>query len=193
MSSPAPALSLRDHAREAVRAEVGRHAWDLFARQGYAATTVEQVAESAGMSRRTFFRYFDGKDDLLLDRLTATGPHVAEQLELLPGDLPTWEALRRAMERSVVVQQDNPVPTRSLLAMLRDESGVRAAVEERRQRWLRSLVPVLTPRPDIADGLVASAVAGAALSCLEAAQSAWIDDTDAHLGTLLDRAMAAVR
>ena len=53
-------------------------ALDLFADQGFEATSVEQIARAAGVSRSTFFRQFGGKDDvvfadheLLLDRARA--------------------------------------------------------------------------------------------------------------------------
>jgi len=191
---PPPPVSptLRDHARDGVRAEVLRQAWSLFAAQGYAATTVEQVAAAAGMSRRTFFRYFDGKDDLLLARMVETGPHLAGELVDQPSHLSAWEALRAAMGVSVAVQQSHPGPTRALLAVLRDEIDVRTAVEERRRRWTASLVPVLLERRDVESELAADALAGSALSCLEAAQRAWVDSPGAELADLLDRAMAVV-
>lgn len=51
-------------------------ALELFARQGFDQTSVEQIAQAAGVSRSTFFRQFGGKDDvvfadheLLLDRI----------------------------------------------------------------------------------------------------------------------------
>lgn len=188
---PAPP-TLRDHARDGVRTEVLRQAWSLFAAQGYAATTVEQVAAAAGMSRRTFFRYFDGKDDLLLARMAETGPHLAEELADQPSHVPAWTALRAAMGVSVAVQQSHPGPTRALLAVLRDEADVRAAVEERRRRWTASLVPVLLERHDVESELAADALAGSALSCLEAAQRAWVDSPGVGLAELLDRAMAVV-
>jgi len=40
-------------------------ALDLFARQGFEATSVEQIAQAAGVSRSTFFRQFGGKDDVV--------------------------------------------------------------------------------------------------------------------------------
>lgn len=40
-------------------------ALELFARHGYEQTSVEQIAQSAGVSRSTFFRQFGGKDDVV--------------------------------------------------------------------------------------------------------------------------------
>src|SRR6478735_7506224 len=91
-------LSLRDHARGAVRDEVMRQAWLLFSEQGFEATTVDQIAAAAGMSRRTFFRYFAGKDELVLARLVESGENVAEALRGRPADEPVWKSLRRAFD-----------------------------------------------------------------------------------------------
>jgi AcrR family transcriptional regulator len=38
---------------------------DVFGRKGYAATRVEDILEAAGIARRTFYRYFKSKDDVL--------------------------------------------------------------------------------------------------------------------------------
>ena len=40
-------------------------ALDLFDRNGFDATSVEQIAQAAGSSRSTFFRQFGGKDDVV--------------------------------------------------------------------------------------------------------------------------------
>src|SRR3712207_2319344 len=48
-----------------VRDRIGRAARDLFASQGYERTTVDAIAERAGIARRTFFRYFRSKDDVI--------------------------------------------------------------------------------------------------------------------------------
>ena len=50
---------------DAFRLSVAKAALDLFAVQGYEATSVDDIAEASGISRRTFFRQFRGKDDVI--------------------------------------------------------------------------------------------------------------------------------
>jgi AcrR family transcriptional regulator len=70
---------------------------DLFTEQGYDATTVAQIAERAGITKSTFFRYFPDKRELLaagqetLSRLLAEGiaeaPEGASPLEAVAAGL----------------------------------------------------------------------------------------------------------
>ena len=70
------------------RARVAAAAFDLFAAQGYDGTTVDAIAERAGIARRTFFRYFRSKDDVIFadhDTLLATvNENLAGQSALTP-------------------------------------------------------------------------------------------------------------
>ena len=47
------------------RSKIVTAAWELFYRQGYEDTTVEEIVEASGTSRGSFYHYFDGKDALL--------------------------------------------------------------------------------------------------------------------------------
>ncbi|MBB4684244.1 TetR family transcriptional regulator [Amycolatopsis jiangsuensis] len=51
--------------RRQLRRALASAAVDLFAANGYEATTVDDIAAAAGVGRRTFFRYFDSKDEVL--------------------------------------------------------------------------------------------------------------------------------
>jgi AcrR family transcriptional regulator len=50
---------------DAFRLAVAKAALDLFSADGYDATSVDDIAEATGISRRTFFRQFRGKDDVI--------------------------------------------------------------------------------------------------------------------------------
>lgn len=190
-------MTLRDHARGAVRDEVMRQAWLLFSEHGFEATTVDQIAEAAGMSRRTFFRYFTGKDELVLERLVEDGERIAAALGQRPQGEPVWASLRAAFDEVVRQQEEYADLARPLQIMLRTEPAVRGSMVERRRRWQELLAPAVAARLPRRHGgrapdLRADAVVAAALSCLEVAQETWADHPGSRLATLLDQAMSAV-
>jgi AcrR family transcriptional regulator len=191
-----PDMTLRDHARGAIRDEVARHAWTLFAVHGFEATTVDQIAEAAGMSRRTFFRYFAGKDELVLERLVESGQTMADTLRARPAGTDAWPALRAAFQVAVELQETHAEKARPLQVMLRSEPALRATVETRRRLWIEQLSPLaaerLPARPGTGPDVRAAAVTAAALACLDAAQATWAENPGTSLSTLLDDAMSAV-
>lgn len=58
-------------------------AWDLFYRQGYENTTVEEIIEESQTSRGSFYHYFDGKDALLSSLSDLFDDKYAELIETL--------------------------------------------------------------------------------------------------------------
>ncbi|WP_158604375.1 TetR family transcriptional regulator [Nocardioides mangrovicus] len=185
---------VREVARSAVRGEVLRVAWLLFGQQGFEATTIEQVAQAAGMSRRTFFRYFTGKDELILARLVDAGERVAALLAARPADEPVWTALRRSLDAVVVPQEVNGDAARRMLLLLEEEPAARSSMEERRRLWIETLTPHVAARlgPGRTAPMRAAAVCGAAIACLEAAQAQWSVTGEVDLGTLVDECMSSV-
>ncbi len=99
MLSDNQALGLRERKKIKTRQAIRREAFRLFDANGYAATTVEQIADAAEVSPSTFFRYFPSKESLLLaDDLD---PLVLAAFEAQPPDLSPTEAIRRAYETTM--------------------------------------------------------------------------------------------
>ncbi|PRC42390.1 TetR family transcriptional regulator [Mycobacterium sp. ITM-2017-0098] len=65
MSAPDP-QSLRERKKVQTRLAIRREAFRLFEKQGFTNTTIEQIADAADVSPRTFYRYFGVKEALLL-------------------------------------------------------------------------------------------------------------------------------
>lgn len=87
-------LGLRERKKLKTRQAIRREAFRLIDANGYAATTVEQIAEAADVSPSTFFRYFPSKESLLLaDDLD---PLIFAAFEAQPPELSPTEAIRRA-------------------------------------------------------------------------------------------------
>ena len=93
-------LGLRERKKIRTKETIQREAYRLFDENGYANTTVEQIAEAAEVSPSTFFRYFPSKELVLmaddLDRVTI------EALARQPIDLTPLQAFRRAFDITMV-------------------------------------------------------------------------------------------
>jgi AcrR family transcriptional regulator len=85
--------SLADEQREVAQQRILRAAGSALAARGLAAT-VDDVAEAAGVSRRTIFRHFATRDALFVTVIRAGVRRYAEQLPAPPedGDLSGWLA-----------------------------------------------------------------------------------------------------
>jgi AcrR family transcriptional regulator len=79
------------------RAEIVDAALGLFATQGFDATSMDQVSEAAGVSRRTIYRYFATKDDLVFESPRKWLEVLNSTLATRGTDEPTRDVLRRAL------------------------------------------------------------------------------------------------
>lgn len=189
--------SLWDRQRAAARAEIARTALDLFLRNGFEETTVDEIVREAGISRRSFFRYFGTKDDIVLGELVDRGAAIAAAVTARPVEEGPWPALRAAMDETAEVTMRDTDAALALGRMLFETPVLRARLLEKRLRWHELLVPPVAARLSDDDGraaLRASAIVASALACLDAASEAWIASGGSEdLGDLYDEAVAAVR
>ena len=83
-----------DRRRSLLQANYEQIAWQLFAERGFREVTVDEIAEAAGVSARTLFRYFPTKEDFLLG-FTRRGLQVLVDLiaELEPSPDPVQTRL----------------------------------------------------------------------------------------------------
>jgi AcrR family transcriptional regulator len=87
------APSLRDKHKNQTARALRAAALKLFATQGYDATTTEEIAEKAGVSARTFFRYFPTKESLMFSGEHDWIQSYAEELPRQPASLSDLDAL----------------------------------------------------------------------------------------------------
>ncbi|RPF21677.1 TetR/AcrR family transcriptional regulator [Myceligenerans xiligouense] len=189
--------TLRERTRRAVHAEITDTALRLFAEQGFEATTVDQIAAAAGISRRSFFHYFGSKEDVVLGDLEALGLRVRDALEARPETETAWEALREAL-KSLRAPGTGAVTPLQIADMYADAPSLRARHLEKHLRWQELLAPDVERRLGISPGDTADprarAVIAAALACLDTAVEAWRQSGGAADPVeLFDQAVAAVR
>lgn len=77
-------MGLRARKKQATSTALQRSAIDLFLERGYDETTVQDITDAAGVSQRTFFRYYPTKDAVLLTEHTRRERELAELLASRP-------------------------------------------------------------------------------------------------------------
>ena len=191
-------LPVRERTRRAVRGELAQLAVSLFVEKGYDETTIDDLAAAAGMSKRTFFRYFASKEELVMGKYEVLGEQLAEDLAARPAGEPIWVSLRQIFKR-VADYVENDARRAESVAMekiVRDHPTLNASYLERVSRMQEIVldeVRTRTGRPDPADPRTA-AIVGAAFSCLIAAWTTWLTTNQAQpFGDLLDQAMDAIQ
>jgi len=135
---------VRERTRRAVRDELAQRAKDLFVEKGYDETTIDDLAAAAGMSKRTFFRYFASKEELVVGKYEVLGEQLAEDLAARPADEPLWTSLRQVFGR-IVEHFESEARGATAVAMeniVRDHPTLNASYLERVSRMQET-----RPRP----------------------------------------------
>jgi AcrR family transcriptional regulator len=188
----------RERKRLAAQRDIGEVAMRLFLDQGFEETTIDQISSAAGLSSRSFFRYFATKEDVVLGHLAEAGRQLQSALVERPARESPWVALRAAFDTLLKEYDDSPEVLRSTARMLQETPSLRARHLEKQLQWQELLVPDIARRLGVAaehpDGAGAHAVVASALACLDAASAAWAAASDeVPIGAILDDAIAAVR
>jgi AcrR family transcriptional regulator len=185
----------REVARAAVRSDLSRIALELFIREGFDSVTINDVAAFAGVSRSTFMRYFETKEDAVFAAFQARGEDLARALRERPSGEHAWVALRRAMDSIVDKYRHDPVGELSIARLIRRTPALRARGLERECAWRPLLAEVLNDREEPAHlpALGRLVLAAAALDCLDIAVDHWATTGgQLDLGELLDAAFKAI-
>jgi AcrR family transcriptional regulator len=192
-------VPIHERKRRAARDELIDVALDLFVENGYEETTVDDIAAAAGISRRTFFRYFATKDEVVLGKYDDLADRFVEALAARPDDEPEWESLRRTFDSVPQYFDDPDLRSRSekIEQVLQATPSLRVAFVEKVSRPQALLVATLEER--LADStnpaeasLRANVIVGAAFACLIAAQTTWRHAPSRGFAEILDEAMSTI-
>ena len=194
VTPPAPRRSGRPHASS--RAMLEEAAGELFLERGYAATSVADITQRAGVSRSTFFNYFPAKSDLLWagfdERATTLRATLAEDARDPVGS--AADVVAAALR---TLAADLPAEHVALAFTQADTMGLG---EDLRLAAARRAADLGTAIGDYATGrgveplharVAGAAWAGALVAAVEAWAHAGAERT--RLPDLLDRALAPVR
>ena len=99
---------MQSRKQDAVREVLYDVAIELFTEKGFEGTTVDDVAEAAGISQRSFFRYFASKDDLLAASVVKVGAVLAEAVAACPASFTSLQVMREAVLSALNYSSSQP-------------------------------------------------------------------------------------
>jgi AcrR family transcriptional regulator len=165
---------LRARKKEHVRTTIQKEALRLFVEQGFDRTTVEQIADAAGVSVATFYRYYTSKEDSVVT--DEYDPIVIQSIVERPADEPLIDAVRTVMTD---VMGKYLARDRDLLLvrheLRRATPALQAAFSEEHERALKlfsSLIARHLRRP--VDDVDVQIACGALTGALQAAFTCWL-------------------
>jgi TetR/AcrR family transcriptional regulator, regulator of mycofactocin system len=172
------------------REELERTAFALFAARGFDATTVNEIAEAAGIGRRTFFRYFPSKNDIPWGAFEEELDRMRVRLKACPPEVPLMDAIRLALiDFNRVAPAQVPLHRRRMELILR-VPALLAHSTLRFAAWRAVVAEFVAERTGRRpDDLAPQAIAHAILGVSVAAYEHWLNDPASDLGALLDDAM----
>jgi TetR/AcrR family transcriptional regulator, regulator of mycofactocin system len=170
-------------------AQITRTALDLFARNGFDQTTVEDVAAALGINRRTLFRYFRSKNDMVWGDFEWVLERLRGYLDATAPDEPLMAALGRAVVASNHYEPADLPELRIRMTLITTVPALQAHAMLRYAAWRAVIADFVAARlGQRPDDLVPQTIAQAALGTSMAAFVRWVANPEEDLEDNLRRA-----
>ncbi len=186
-------VSRRGRRRATTAGELERAAFDLFERDGFDATTVEDIAAAVGISKRSFFRYFDSKNDVVWGNFGEGLQRMRENFARCPADQPIMDAVRTVVVDFNRFDADQEPRHRKRMELILKVPALQAHSTLRYRDWREVVAEFVGGRLGLpAHDLVPQAVGYSTLGVAIAAYEHWLAEEGTDLAEVLDRALRSL-
>ena len=195
VSSRPETSSLAQRKRQLVSDELTEAALQLLALKGFDVVTVDEIVTTAGVSKRTFFRYFASKEDVVVQFLADMGTGMRAELAERPADELPSVALRHAVTVPLATCADHSERALRVVQLILRTPALRARFLERQGQWHDDLTAELGQRlgRDPETDLYPRMAAGMALTAFDTVLARWSGSDGTQDPTeLIARAFALV-
>ncbi|CAB4865597.1 unannotated protein [freshwater metagenome] len=175
------------------REELQRIALGLFAARGFEETTLDDIAAAVGVSRRTVFRYYPSKNDIVWGAFDEQLTRLRAHLEAADPATPLMDVVREAVVAFNDYGPDAIPELRIRMALITGVPALQGHAMLRYREWSEVIAQFAAQRlgGDASDR-TPQAIAGAALGVAMATYRHWIEHEDADLIAELDGAFRAL-
>jgi len=189
---PGPALGLREQHKRTTRRALEDAALERFARDGFDETSVEMIAADAGVSPRTFFRYFASKDEVLdMGRQQRQAALREQVLELAGTELSGLELVARVLAGLAAGFEEDRERVGLRQRAAASSPVLRGRLYDTFASWEHTLAEALAER-DLAES-DCETLAAVGLSIFRTATARWLREPEADLVVLVEEAFVRLR
>jgi TetR/AcrR family transcriptional regulator, regulator of mycofactocin system len=180
--------------RSTTRHHITDVAIDLFSARGFDEVSVDDVAQAAGIARRTLFRYYPSKNAIPWGDFDAHLQHLRDLLDCVDPQVPLGEALRAALLAFNTFDESETVRHRQRMRVILQTAELQAYSMTMYAGWREVIAGFVARRSgvkttDLMPQTVAWMMLGVALSAYEH----WLDDESVSLPEALGDAFDVVR
>ena len=183
-------VAIGERKRRAIRGELSEVALRLLTERDFASLTIDQIASAAGISRRTFFRYFTSKEDMVFAFLDQWAVRLAADIVARPADEDPVAAVQNSFRQLTAAYDDRAL---ELVRLVRETPLLREQEKINREHLRLAVVNALATRLGVSpeNDMRPQILATIAFAPLDAAMFAWFGSrSDEEIGKLLDEALA---
>lgn len=167
---------LRERRKALTAAELEAAAYRLFGERGFDNVTVDDIAAEADVARRTFFRYFASKEDVLLADHFVQLARLRAAMAARPEDEPIITALRNSVLSLTSDFEERKEKVVIRARLMRDTPSLQARSLVHQQLWENAMQEMVADRlgVDPVKDLRPGVVAAAALAAMRVAFTIWL-------------------
>src|SRR4051812_17078916 len=184
---------LRERKKEATRERLVQVGLDLFVEHGFDSVSVDDIAEVAEVSKTTFYRYFETKEDLLFGRASEHLALVRSVFDERPVDESPVEAARHAFGAVAAAYQNDPRQKLAVSCVIKSTPSLAAGSQANQAAWEEYLRGEVARRQPDADPFHTWVLASELIAAVRASTNFWLSSgAERDLTDLVDEAIRAL-
>lgn len=165
----------------------------LFSENGFDETTIDQIAAEAGVTQRTFFRYFTSKASVLWSEFDSEVSVIEVALARAPAAMPMMDAIRKAVVSANHYRAEDVPELRMRYNLIGTVPALQSSAAIHYDAWEQAISEFAAGRLGLpADSLYPLAIGRAVLAACRAAYERWSARADTDLTVYLDAALTAL-
>ena len=165
----------------------------LFTEHGFEDTTVERIAAAAGVSKRTFFRYFDSKADVLWHAFDGEVRSLRAAFAAVSSEVPLMAAIRQVFVGVNSYRAEDVPELRTRMNLIGSVPALQASASHHYDAWERAVSEFAAARlSQPAGSLYPLSIGRATLAVCRSAYDRWVDRADTDLTVYLEEALRAL-